>query len=159
MFVAELVRWSRLLLHAPSLQAQIPCFSHSRILWMMFSTRSRCQHRQLSTQLTNFRLCDAATRETLRPLHWLKVHQGLHIHSLLPTTKCLQSVVIGTVSAVCLLCNSVMYTLLSIFVCQMSFKQINYSRDQWRRYIVAKQCKCTASLLPCNTSCAAGILK
>jgi len=32
-------------------------------------------------------------------------------------------------------------------------------RQQWRRYVVAKQCKCTTSLLPCTASCTACILK
>ena len=30
---------------------------------------------------------------------------------------------------------------------------------QWWRYVVAKQCKCTASLLPCTASCTACILE
>ena len=30
---------------------------------------------------------------------------------------------------------------------------------QWRRYVVAKQCTCTASLLPCTASCTACILE
>ena len=30
---------------------------------------------------------------------------------------------------------------------------------QWRRYVVAKQCKCTASLLPCTANCTACILE
>ena len=33
------------------------------------------------------------------------------------------------------------------------------SRPQWRRYVVAKQCKCTTSFLRCTASCTACILQ
>ena len=119
-FVARLVSWRRRLLHALSLKAQIQCSSQSRILWMMCSMRSRCQRQQLSLLLMNFRLCDcAATRETLQTPLRLEVH-GFHIHCLLPTMKCLQSVVTGIVGVAFRMCNSLVHISLYMFACNMS---------------------------------------
>ena len=43
------------------------------------------------------------------------------------------------------------------FIVSLFCRKVTDNR-QWRRYVVAKQCKCTTSLLPCTASCTACIL-